>query len=141
MRQRKQLTGELEQVIKGMKELPAKVNKLELLKERDIRRFDFRKKTVMDLLRVAAHNARRMALGVLNKHYRNYRDQVDFLRRMIRSGGEVKMGADGRITVSLSRLNTPAENEIATAFLNEINDLDPELLGGDSIPIRFRLRA
>jgi len=141
LRQRKQLTGELEQVIKGMKELPAKVNKLELLKERAIRRFDFRKKTVMDLLRVAAHNVRRMALGVLDKHYRNYRDQVDFLRRLIRSGGEVKTGSDGGITVSLSRLNTPAENQIATAFLNEINSLAPVLLGTDPIPIRFRLKA
>ena len=136
----KQLAGELEQVIKGMKELPAKVNKLELLKERDIRRFDFHKKTVMDLLRVAAHNARRMVLGVLDKHYRNYRDQVDFLRRLIRSGGEVKTGSDGGITVSLSRLNTSAENQIATAFLNEINGLAPVLLGTDPIPIRFRLR-
>ena len=141
LRQRKQLTGELEQVIKGMKELPARVNKLELLKERDIRRFDFRKKTVMDLLRVAAHNAWRMALGVLDKHYRNYRDQVDFLRRLIRSGGEVKTGSDGGITVSLSRLNTPAENQIATAFLHEINGLAPVLLGTDPIPIRFRLKA
>ena len=139
--QRKQLVGELDQVIKGMKELAPKVNKLELLKERDIRRFDFHKKIVMDLLRVAAHNARRMALGVLDKHYRNYRDQVDFLRRLIRSGGEVKTGTDGGITVSLSRLNTPAENQIATAFLNEINGLESVLLGADPIPIRFRLRA
>jgi transposase len=140
IRQRKQLVAELEQVIKRMKELPAKVNKLELLKERDIRRFDFRKKIVMDLLRVAAHNARRMALGVLDKHYHNYRDQVDFLRRLIRCGGEVKMGSDGGITVSLSRLNTPAENQIATAFLHEINSYEPVLLGADPIPIQFRLR-
>ena len=141
LRQRKQLAAELEQVIQQMKELPAKVNKLELLKERDIRRLDFRKKTVMDLLKVTARNARRMALGVLDNHYRNYRDQVDFLRRLIRCGGEVKMGTDGGIVVSLSRLNTPAENEIAMAFLNEINGLAPVLLGGDPIPIRFRLRA
>ncbi len=140
LRQRKQLADELDQVIERMKELAAKVNKLELLKERDIRRFDFHKKIVMDLLRVAAHNARRMALGVLDKHYRNYRDQVDFLRRLIRSGGDVKTGTDGGITVSLSRLNTLAENQIATAFLNEINGLAPVLLGTDPIPIRFRLR-
>lgn len=141
LRQRKQWVAELEQVIKRMKELAAKVDKLELLKERDIRRFDFRKKIVMDLLRVAAHNARRMALGVLDKHYRNYRDQVDFLRRLIRCGGEVNTGADGGIRVSLSRLNTPAENEIAKAFLDEINNLEPVLLGADPIPIRFNLRA
>jgi hypothetical protein len=141
LRRRKQLAAELEQVIERMKELPAKVNKLEILKERDIRRLDFRKKTVMDLLKVTARNARRMALGVLDKHYRNYRDQLDFLRRLIRCGGEAKMGTDGKVAVSLSRLNTPAENEIATAFLNEINSLEPVLLGGDPIPIRFRLRA
>jgi hypothetical protein len=138
---RKQLGAELEQVIRQMKELPAKVSKLELLKERDIRRLDFRKKTVMDLLKVTARNARRMALGVLDKHYRNYRDQLDFLRRLIRCGGEVKMGTDGKVVVSLSRLNTPAENEIATAFLDEINGLEPVLLGADPIPIRFRLGA
>jgi hypothetical protein len=141
LRQRKQLAAELEEVIQRMKELPAKVNKLELLRERDISRFDFRKKMVMDLLKVTAHNARRMALGVLDKHYHNYRDQLDFLRRLIRCGGEVKMGTDGKIVVSLSRLNTPAENEIATAFLDEINGLEPVLLGGDPIPICFCLRA
>jgi len=82
-----------------------------------------------------------MALGVLDKHYRNYRDQVDFLRRLIRCGGEVKTGAEGGITVILSRLNTAAENQIATAFLDEINSFEPMLLGADPVPIRFRLRA
>ncbi len=136
---RKELASELAEVMERMQELPAKVNKLEVLKERDIQRFDFRKKVFMDMLRVTAHNARRMALKVLDKYYHNYRDQVDFLRRLIRSGGEVKLGGDGRITVQLSRLNTPSENQIATAFLDEINTLEPVLLGGDPIPIRFHL--
>jgi len=60
---------------------------------------------------------------------------------LIRYGGEVKTGADGGITVALLRLNTPAENHIATAFLNEINSFAPVLLGADPIPIKFRLRA
>ena len=60
---------------------------------------------------------------------------------MIRCGGEVKTGANGGITVTLLRLNTPAENQIATAFLNEINSFDPVLLGADPIPIKFRVRA
>lgn len=66
LHQRKQLAAELEHVIERPKELAAKVNKLELLKERDIRRLDFRKEIVMGLLRVTAHNARQMALGVLD---------------------------------------------------------------------------
>ena len=77
----------------------------------------------------------------MDKYYHNYRDQVDFLRRLIRSGGDVKLGGDGRITVHLSPLNTPSENQIATAFLDEINTLEPVSLGGDPIPIRFRLKA
>lgn len=141
LRRRKQMTGELEKVIKQMKALPAKVSKLELLKERDINRFDFRKKTVMDLLKVTAHNARRMALGVLDNHYRNYRDQLDFLRRLIRCGGEVKMGANGVVTVTLSRLNSTMENRVATTFLEEINGLGPILLGVNAAPIKFRLKT
>jgi hypothetical protein len=141
LRRRKQLTGELEQVHKRMKELPAKVSKLELLKQRDVRRFDFRKKLVMDMLKVTAHNARRMALAVLDKHYRNYRDQVDFLRRLIRCGGEVRMGADGQVSVTLSGLNTPVENRVAADFLREINNLNPVLLGTDPRPIKFGLSA
>lgn len=136
---RKKWVGELEEVLKAMKEIPSKVNKLELLKERDTKRLDFRKKMVMDLLKVAAHNARRMALGVLDKHHRNYRDQVDFLRRLIRCGGEVRMGSNGEVQVTLSGLNTPAENRMASAFLSEINGLKPVFLGTDSAPLSFRL--
>ena len=141
LRRRKQLTGEREEVIKQMKALPAKVSKLDLLKERDINRFDFRKKIVMDLLKVTAHNARRMALGVLDDHYRNYRDQLDFLRRLIHCGGDVKMSSSGVVTVTLSRLNSAAENRVATTFLEEINGLNPVLLGANAAPIKFRLRA
>ena len=64
----------------------------------------------------------------------NYRDQVDFLRRLIRCGGEVKTGVDGGITVTLSRLNTPAENQIATAFLNEISNIAPGVAEDQSDP-------
>ncbi len=62
------------------------------------------------------------------------------LRQLIRCGGDVETGPDGGVTVRLSRLYTPAENQIATTSLNEINDLAPLLLGTDPIPIRFRLR-
>lgn len=94
----------------------------------------------MDILKVVARNARRMALGVLDKHYPNYRDQVDFLRRLIRSGGHVKMGSDGKVQVMLTRMNTNRENEVAEAFLAEINGLGSTLLGTSQIGLRFRLQ-
>ncbi len=68
------------------------------------------------------------------------KDLTRELHRLIPCTGDVKTGPDGEITVRLSRLNTLGGNEIATAFLNEINDLAPLLLGTDPIPIWFRLR-
>jgi len=141
LRERKQLVSALQEVVGKMAAVPNKVKKLDLLKEQAVMRFDFRKKLLMDTVKVAARNARRMALGVLERHYRNYRDQVDFLRRLLRAGGDVKLNGDGRVTVALTRMNTAAENEVAQAFLDEINELGPTLLGGEPLPLKFRLKG
>ena len=141
LRDRKKLVADLQAVLTEMQGVPKKVKKLDLLKEQEVMRFDFRKKLLMDTVKVAARNARRMALGVLDRHYRNYRDQVDFLRRLIRAGGDVKLNGDGRVTVALSRMNTAAENSVAQAFLDEINKLEPTLLGCDPLPLKFRLKG
>jgi hypothetical protein len=139
LRERKKLVTELAEVEKARKGLPKEVAMLDLLKERSIMRFDFRKKLLMNTLKVAARNVRRMALGVLDRHYSNYRDQVDFLRRLIRSGGHMKLRRDGTIVVTLSAMNMEWENRVANAFLNDVNSLKPVLLGGNPIPLEFRL--
>jgi transposase len=141
LRERTKLVSALHEVVGKMEAVPSKVKKLDLLKEQAVMRFDFRKKLLMDTVKVAARNARRMALGVLDRHYRNYRDQVDFLRRLLRAGGDVKLNGDGRVTVDLTRMNTSAENEVAQAFLDEINELGPTLLGGEPLPLKFRLKG
>lgn len=141
LRDRKKLVAELERVVKEMEGMPKKVKKLDLLKEQEMMRFDFRKKLLMDTVKVAARNARRMALKVLEPHYKNYRDQLDFLRRLIHAGGDVKLGGDGRVRVALTRMNTAAENRVAQAFLDEINKLDPALLGCAALPLKFRLKG
>ena len=141
LRERKKLVSALQEVVGEMEAVPSKVKKLDLLKEQEVMRFDFRKKLLMDTVKVAARNTRRMALGVLDRHYRNYRDQVDFLRRLLRAGGDVKLNGDGRVTVALARMNTAAENEVAQAFLDEINRLGPTLLGGEPLPLKFRLKG
>lgn len=139
IRRRKELERELGEVKDKMKAIPEKVRLLDLVRERNMKRFDFRKKLLMDMLKVVSRNARRMALGVLDNHYKNYRDQVDFLRRLIGTGGRVKLQADGGVTVTLSPLNTDSENEVAKAFLEEINGLAPCLLGSNPAPLKFRL--
>ena len=141
LRERKKLVSALQEVVGEMEAVPSKVKKLDLLKEQEVMRFDFRKKLLMDTVKVAARNARRMALGTLDRHYSNYRDQVDFLRRLIHAGGDVKLNGDGRVTVALTRMNTAAENRVAQAFLDEINGLGPKLLGGAPLPVTFRLKG
>ncbi len=139
LRKRKKRVSELKSLKEQMKALPKKVRLLDLLKKRDAKRLDFRKKLLMDILKVAARNARHMALGVLDKHYKTYRDQIEFLRRLIRSGGQVKLGFDGQLIVSLTRMDTQWENKIAKAFLEEINSLNPILLGTTPMGLKFRL--
>lgn len=139
LRRRKKLVLELAEIKKQVEAIPKKTKFLDLLKEREVMRFDFRKKLLMDTLKVAARNVRRMALGVLDKPYKNYRDQVDFLRRLIRSGGHVKLNGNGKVTVTLSAMNTDSENEAAKAFLKEINKLNPVVVGDAPIRLSFRL--
>ncbi len=139
LRERKRLMVDLERVRKEMDGMPRKVKKLDLLRAQEMKRFDFRKKLLMGTLKVAARNARRMALELLEPHYKNYRDQVDFLRRLIRAGGEVKLNGEGRVTVSLTGMNTTAENRVAQEFLDEINKLNPTLPGRGDLPLRFWL--
>ena len=141
LRERKKLVADLQRVLTEMDGVPKKVKKLDLLKEQEVMRFDFRKKLLMDTVKVAARNARRMALEVLDRHYKNYRDQVDFLRRLIHAGGDVKLNGDGGVTVALTRMNTAAENRVAQSFLDEINKLNATLLGCEALPLKFRIKG
>jgi len=136
---REELLFELKEVEAKMALLPKKINRLEYLISKKFKVFDFRKKLIADTLKVCARNARKMALEVLDKHYHNYRDQLDFLKRIITNGGHVKLNDKGTVIAEITPFNTKKENETLDSFLKEINSMKPHMFGEIPYPIKFRV--
>lgn len=136
---REQFLFELKEVEKKMELLPKKINRLEYLISKKFKIFDFRKKLIVDTLKICARNARKMALEVLDKHYHNYRDQLDFLKRIITNGGQVRLNDKGIVIVEITPFNSKKENKVLGSFLKEVNLLRPYMFGESSYPIKFKV--
>ena len=81
----------------------------------------------------------RWPLKFLCHHYHNYRDQLDFLRRIIENGGYIKLNGRNIVTVEIVPFNTKAENVDLASFLKEINLMKPEMFGDNPYPIKFKV--
>lgn len=120
---------------------PPRINQLRYLVEEGYERPDFSRKLLVDLLKVAARNARRQAEDLLRRHYPNRRDPATLLRRILHAGGRVRLGARGVLHVGLEPLNTAAENSVFERFLADINARGPRTSGPRGYPICFRLAS
>lgn len=136
---REQLKRQLEEIEKKIASLPERVNRLECLIYGKFKTFNFSKKLIMDTLKVCARNVRKMALEVFDHHYQNYRDQLDFLRRIIKNGGHIKLNGRGMVIVDIVPFDTEAENIVLANFLKEINAAKPRMFGDNPLPIKFRV--
>ena len=119
--------------------LPKQINRLDYLIDGKFKTFNFSKKLFVDTLKICARNTRKMALEVLGHHYHNYRDQLDFLRRIIENGGHVKLNGRDTVTVEIVPFNTKAENAVLDSFLKEINSMKPQMFGDNPYPIMFKV--
>ncbi|MHB8276523.1 MAG: transposase [Candidatus Humimicrobiaceae bacterium] len=136
---REKLVLELKEVEDSIAILPREINRLDYLIGKKFKVFDFRKKLIVDTLKVCARNARKMALEVLDRHYHNYRDQLDFSKRIITNGGYVRLNDKGTVIVEITAFNTKKENEALGSFLKEINSMNPHMFGESSYPIKFKV--
>ena len=136
---REDINKQLEDIEKKMASLPKEINRLEYLMYGKFKTFNLSKKLIMDTLKVCSRNVRKMALEVFDHRYKNYRDQVDFLRRIIRNGGYIKMNGRGEVNVEIVPFDTEVENKVLANFLNEINTSVPRVFGDNPLPIRFRV--
>jgi len=136
---RENLLFALKEVEQKMAIVPKKINRLEYLISKKFKIFDFRKKLIVDTLKICARNARKMALDVLDRHYHNYRDQLDFLKRIITNGGYVRLNDKGIVIVEVTPFNSKKENEVLGSFLKEINLLKPHMFGENPYPIKFKV--
>ena len=136
---RESLACQLKEVEAKMVLLPKYINRLDYLIYGKFKTFNFSKKLIVDTLKVCARNARKMALEVLDHHYHNYRDQLDFLRRIIENGGYIKLDGKNTVTVEIVPFNTRAENAVLASFLKEINLMKPKMFGDNLYPIKFKV--
>jgi len=118
---------------------PQRINQLRYLVEEGYERPDFSRKLLVDLLKVAARNARRQAEDVLRHHYLNRRDPATLLRRMLAAGGRIRLDARGVLQVRLEPLNTAAENAAFERFIADTNARGPRTSGPRGYPIHFSL--
>ncbi len=136
---RENLAEQLKEVEAKMASLPRYINRLDYLIYGKFKTFNFSKKLIVDTLKVCARNTRKMALELLDHHYTNYRDQLDFLRRIIENGGNVKLNGKDTVIVEIVPFNTKAENAVLANFLKEINLMKPQMFGDNPYPIKFKV--
>lgn len=134
---REDFNKQLEEIKKKMASLPEEVNRLEYLMYGKFKTFNFNKKLIMDTLKVCARNVRKMALEVFGHHYQNYRDQLNFLRRIIKNGGHINLDGHGTVIVEMVSFDTEAENRVLSNFLKEINSMKPRMFGDNPLSIKF----
>ena len=116
--------------------LPSKVNRLEYLCENDFARLDFSKKWVLDILRAAAHNVRRMALNTWMTVYPDWRDYTQRFRDLLQVGGVLQL--KGRtLHVRLKQMPQPRYQRSAEAFLTKLHKLHPMTLGIGPYAVKF----
>jgi hypothetical protein len=116
--------------------LPYKVNRLEHLCENDFARLDFSKKWILDILRAAAHNVRRMALNTWMTVYPDWRDYTQRFRDLLRVGGVLQL--KGRtLHVRLKEMPQPRYQHSAEAFVAKLRRLRPTTLGMGPYAIKF----
>jgi len=139
LQERRKLEMQLKEIEEKIRVLPKKVNRLEVMMYGKCKTFDFGKKVIMDTLKICGRNVRKMALETFDNHYQNYRDQLDFMRRIIRNGGYVKLNGTGEVIVKITPFDTKAENKVLAGFLDEINGMKPRLLGDNPLPLKFKI--
>ena len=137
--ERENLVGKLKEVEVKIASLPKYINRLDYLIDGKFKTFNFSKKLIVDNLKICARNARKMALEVLDHYYHNYRDQLDFLRRIIESGGYIKLNGRDTVTVEVVPFNTKSENIFLASFLKDINSMKPKMFGDNPYPIKFKV--
>ena len=119
--------------------LPGQINRLDYLAENGYERLDFSKKWVLDILRGAAHNARRQALNTWMTVYPNWRDHTQRFRDLLNLGGVLRLKGN-TLHVTLKTMQQPRYQEAAEAFVAKIDRLSPVTFGGTAHPIRFTFR-
>lgn len=139
LKRRGELILKLEKTEDKIALLPKRINRLDYLVSKKFKVFDFRKKLIADTLKVCSRNVRKMALEVLDHHYHNYRDQLDYLKRIITAGAQVRLNEKGTVIVCITPFNTKKENKILAGFLKEINSMGPQMFGSNPYPIKFKV--
>ena len=119
--------------------LPGQINRLDYLAENGYERLDFSKKWVLDILRGAAHNARRQALNTWMTVYSDWRDHTQRFRDFLNLGGVLRLQGN-TLHVTLKTMQQPRYQEAAEAFVERIDRLSPVTFGGTAHPIRFTFR-
>ncbi|MBA7646540.1 hypothetical protein ES703_54304 [subsurface metagenome] len=120
--------------------LPAKVNRLDYLCENEYRRLDFSKKWILDILRAAAYNARRMALNSWMSVYSDWRDYTQRFRDLLNVGGTLQLKGK-TLYVELKPMHQSRYQKAAELFVQKIKDLSPMTFGIGPYPIRFSFKT
>ena len=116
--------------------LPGKVNRLEYLCENEYRRLDFSKKWILDILRAASHNVRRMALNTWMTVYPDWRDYTQRFRDLLQVGGIMQL--KGRtLHVRLREMSQPRYQRAVEALVCKLQKLHPTTFGIGPYPIKF----
>lgn len=120
--------------------LPSKIKRLGYVCENGYSRLDFSKKWVLDILRAASHNVRRMALNTWMAVYPNWRDYTQRFRDLLNVGGVLKLRGN-ILYVELKPMPQPKYQKAAEEFVERIHRLIPTTFGLGPYTIRFTFKS
>jgi len=133
--EKRQLLARLES---RLRHTPSQIDAEQIGKNRFLLRED--RRLLVNALKLVAYNAERLLALRFNKHYDQRKDLFSVFRSILLLAGDLRRVSPERLDVRLQRPDSPKVAAALNAFLQEINQHPPRMLG-DGPTLQFALQS
>lgn len=131
---------EVEQLTQAMQAAEKEESRLERLLEDGYSRLDTSSKTLMDAIKILAHNIFYLALSPFREQYENYRDDHTLFRHLSRCPGIAWVNDEQVSVVLMPDMHLPRKTrQVVEEVLTLINAQNPVMMDGSDKPIKLLL--
>lgn len=133
-------TREIEQLTQAFQAAEKNESRLERLIEDGYARLETSSKTLMDAIKILAHNIFYLALSPFREKYENYRDDHTLFRHLSRCPGIAWVNDEQVSVVLMPDMHLPRKTrEVVEEVLTLINAQNPVMMDGSDKPIKLLL--
>lgn len=126
--ERRQVLSRLEN---RLRHTPGQIAATAVAQSRSLLRED--RRLLVNSLKLVAYNAEKLLADRFNQHYQQPKDARSIFRALLQLPGEVHAVAPNRLEVRLARPNSEKVARALQAFLREVNQEQPRLLGNGPV--------